>query len=217
MGRTKLPKERAVATKKQYLGKILIFCEGMSEKNYIDYFGDIINKNKYTDVHVEAESTNGNAKNVLNFANDFLHEEENNRKYSNYNRYLFFDCDDPPNIQEVIGDMIDSNHGYSLIVSNPLFEIWLLMYFENVNKKLGKNQIYKKLSYHLCQEYKKADKGIIREIIQKGNFQHAFENANTLYNRYVKKNQSIFKDIKKMNPYTNMHELVEQFMLEISE
>ncbi|GAA0741950.1 hypothetical protein GCM10008906_23850 [Clostridium oceanicum] len=38
-----------------------------------------------------------------------------------------------------------------------------------------------------------------------------------LYLYLNKKNQSIFKDIKKMNPYTNMHELVEQFMLEISE
>ncbi|WP_251860244.1 RloB domain-containing protein [Clostridium sp. Marseille-Q2269] len=83
------------------------------------------------------------------------------------NKYLFFDCDDPPNIQDVIGDML--NNGYSLLVSNPLFEIWLLMYFENVDNRFGKNQIYNKLSYHLSKDYNKADKGIIREIIQKGN------------------------------------------------
>ncbi|MDU7253968.1 MAG: RloB family protein, partial [Clostridium sp.] len=193
MGRTRLPKERAVAIKKQYLGKILIFCEGMSEKNYIDYFGEIINKNKYTDIRVEAESTNGNARNVFNFANDFLYDESNNRKYSNYNKYLFFDCDDPPNIQEVIGDMVSSSNDYSLLVSNPLFEIWLLMYFENVDNRLGKNQIYNKLGYHLSKEYKKADKGIIREIIQKGNVEDAIKNAEELHNKYINRNDSILK------------------------
>jgi len=91
-------------------------------------------------------------------------------------------------------------------------EIWLLMYFENVDNRLGKNQIYNKLGYHLSKEYKKSDKGIIRQIIQKGNVEDAIKNAEELHNKYINKSDLIFKDVKKMNFY----ELIEQFMLEIS-
>jgi hypothetical protein len=81
MGRTKLSKERGVEIKKLNIGKIIVFCEGMTEKNYLDYFADIINKNEYTDVHIETESANGNSKTVINFADRFLNEDSNSRKY----------------------------------------------------------------------------------------------------------------------------------------
>lgn len=81
VGRTKLSKERVVEIKKENIGKIIIFCEGMTEKNYLDYFAEIINKNKFTDVHIETETANGNAKTVFDFAETFLMEEVNNRDY----------------------------------------------------------------------------------------------------------------------------------------
>jgi len=216
MGRTKLSKERTVEVQKENIGKIIIFCEGMTEKNYMDYFADIINKNKYTDIHIETESSNGNARNVLNFADSFLFEEANNRIYTHYNKYLIFDCDDPPNIQDVINDMISSDKEYSLIVSNFLFEIWLLMHFENVDKKLSKRQIYERLNTYLNKEYKKADPGIIREIVQIGSVEEAIKNCYELDEKYKLDKKLIINDIKEMNPYTNVHKLIEQFMLEIS-
>lgn len=216
MGRTKLSKERVVEIKRENIGKIIIFCEGMTEKNYIDYFADIINKNKYTDIHIETESSNGNAKNVFNFADRFLSEEANNRVYTHYSKYLIFDCDDPPNIQNVINDMVSSSNEYSLLASNPCFEIWLLMYFENIDIRLTNKQIYKKLKPHLNNDYKKADSGVIREIINTGSVEEAIKNAYELHEKYKLENKSILKDIKEMNPYTNVHKLIEQFMLEIS-
>lgn len=176
----------------------------MTEKNYIDYFAEIINKNKYTDIHIETESSNGNAKNVFNFANRFLEEEANNRNYTHYNIYLIFDCDDPPNIQEVIKDMLNSDKDYSILVSNFLFEIWLLMHFEYVAAKLSKRQIYEKLNTYLKKDYKKADCGIIREIISNGDIEEAIKNAYELEEKYIQNNKGIAKDIESMNPYTNV-------------
>lgn len=60
---------------------------------------EIIKKNKYTVVEVILETANGNAQTVLNYADSFMSEEEHNRKFSTYGKYLDFDCDDPPNIQ----------------------------------------------------------------------------------------------------------------------
>jgi len=56
MGRTKLTPRRLSETKKTNIGRIIIFCEGKTEKYYFDYFAEIIKKNKYTDVEVVLET-----------------------------------------------------------------------------------------------------------------------------------------------------------------
>lgn len=216
MGRTKLSPQRLVEIKKENIGHILIFCEGLTEKFYFDYFAQIINKNKYTDVQIEIQSAEGNARTVLNFAAEFMNMEENIRKYTNYHKYLVFDCDDPPNIQQVILDMLFSDKDYSLLISNYLFEIWLLMHFELINEILSKRKIYQHLDEHLKSEYKKASVGIIREIIQKGSVDEAIKNANILEEKYKSEGKLINGNIEEMNPYTSVQSLVEQFMVEIS-
>ncbi len=216
MGRTVLSPNRKVAIEKEYLGKIIVFCEGMSEKCYLDYFVSILAKNKYTDIKIETESADGNSRKVLDFANDFLDSEANNRKYSNYKKYLMFDCDAPTNIQTVIKDMLCSLKEYNLLVSNYLFEVWLLMHFEIVDTVRSKRKTYEKLESYLSNGYAKADTGIIREIINKGSVEDAIKNAQDLCDKYEAEGKTIELNIKDMNPYTNVHKLIEQFMLEIS-
>ncbi|QNU67419.1 RloB domain-containing protein [Ruminiclostridium herbifermentans] len=217
MPKTTLTPERKVAIEKQFLGRIIIFCEGMTEKLYLDYFANIINKkNKYTDIKIETESANGNSRKVFNFANNFMESESNNRKYINYTKYLIFDCDSPKDIQSVINDMIASTKEYNLLVSNFLFEVWLLMHFEIVDSKMSKKKIYEKLGIHLANDYVKANAGTIREIIRKGSVEDAIKNAQKLYELHESAGNKIENNIKDMNPYTNVHKLLEQFMLEIS-
>lgn len=57
-------------------------------------------------------------------------------KFSHYAKYLAFDCDDSPNIQSVIMKAKD----YELLISNYLFETWLLMHFEDVKEKISKKK-----------------------------------------------------------------------------
>jgi hypothetical protein len=45
MGRTMLSPQRLSETKKINIGRIIIFCEGKTEKYYFDYFVEIIKKN----------------------------------------------------------------------------------------------------------------------------------------------------------------------------
>lgn len=212
MGRTILSPQRRSEIKKANIGRIIIFCEGKTEKYYFDYFAEIIKKNKYTDVEVILETANGNAQTVLCYANDFMAEEENNRKYNAYGKYLAFDCDDPPDIQTVIL----SSKDYELLISNNLFETWLLMHFEEVDIKLSKRKIYRRLSDHLHSAYSKGHKGKTREIVQNGEIEKAIDNANALEHKYVTQGKTVFTNIKEMNPYTSVHRLIEQFMLEIS-
>lgn len=212
MARTELSPQRLSETKKTNIGRIIIFCEGKTEKYYFDYFAEIIKKNKYTAVEVVLETANGNAQTVLNYADKFMSDEEHNRRFSTYSKYLAFDCDDPPNIQAVV----QAANEYELLISNHLFETWLLMHFEDVETKLSKREIYRHLSEHLHSSYSKAHKGKTREIVQNGNIEKAIDNAKALEQLYAESGKSVFTSIEKMNPYTSVHKLIEQFMVEIS-
>lgn len=209
MGRTQLTPRRLSETKKTNIGRIIIFCEGKTEKYYFDYFAESIKKNKYTDVEVVLETAGGNAQTVLSFMAD----EEYNRKFNTYGKYLAFDCDDPPNIQAVVR----AARGYELLLSNHLFETWLLMHFEDAWVKLSKREIYRHLTEHLLGTYSKGQKGKTREIIQNGSIEKAIDNAKALEQRYDEDGKSVFTNIKEMNPYTSVYKLIEQFMVEISE
>ena len=128
--------ERTITNPKpENAGKLLIFCEGYTEYNYLDYFRQYINYNlraKYSDVVIEPINAEGNAMHVYDFAEDFLRDDENARKYVYYEKHLVFDCDAPENIQEVITLMKHSDHQYILDYSNLLFETWLVMHFQNL-------------------------------------------------------------------------------------
>jgi hypothetical protein len=163
---------------------MILFCEGLTEKNYFEYFTDIIKKNKFNDVRIKIASAGGNSSRVLKYAEQYLADEDNNRKFSNYKKYLVFDCDSPPDIQKTIDSICLSKNGYEMLVSNPLFETWLLMHFENATKKISKELTYKRLNKHLANEYKKASAGLIREIIQNGSVEKAMENAENLAEKY---------------------------------
>lgn len=101
MGRTVLSPQRLSEIKRTNIGRIIIFCEGKTEKYYFDYFAEIIRKNKYTDIEVILQTASGNARAVLNCANKFMTEETHIQKYGTYGKYLAFDCDAPPNAKKL--------------------------------------------------------------------------------------------------------------------
>ena len=117
MARTRLSPSRQANIKNANIGKIILFCEGETEKNYFEYFADILTKNKYNNIQVVVETASGNASRVLNAADEYLKNEVNLRKYANYKKYLVFDCDAPPNVQRVINKMLISMNNYELVVS----------------------------------------------------------------------------------------------------
>lgn len=214
MARTILSPQRRSEMLPLNIGHVILFCEGATEKYYFDYFAEILNNKKYNDMRVVTESADGNAQQVLNYANEYMSNEDNQLKYGGYDRYLVFDCDAPPTIQRVIQDAKE----YELLVSNHFFETWLLMHFEDLEPtaKLGKKKTFEQLSIHLSFPYEKANKGIIREILQNGNIERAIDNAKQLEQFYLGVNLKMDSDIKKMNPYSSAYRFVEMLLYEIS-
>lgn len=214
---------RAEGTKNQFLGKLIIFCEGKTEYNYFNHFARIINgnrNNKYSHIRIEPINTEGNSRHVLNYAESFFEEGSNSSYYSTYEKYLVFDCDAPVDIQTVINEMRSAQNPYELLLTNILFETWLLMHFEVVESRLSKFQTYRRIIDALrVDKYKsreKASEGIIRKAIGNGdNVKFAIQNAKKLEKKYKEENLKIDNNIVNMNPFTLVHTLVEKILLEI--
>lgn len=222
MARLNVKDARTIGSMKQHLGKILLFCEGETEYNYFNYFARIIDRNriKYAHVQIEFVRAGGNAQAVLNRANEFFEEGDNASKYINYEKYLVFDCDAPANIQQVIKDMDESLYEFNLLLTNYLFELWLLMHFQIVNEPLDKREIIRKFRQELgVSRYtskQKSSEGTIRKVIGNGeNVKNAIANAKELEGIYETKGYSITEDISKLNPYTSVHKLIEKILMEI--
>ena len=140
MGRTLLS-PREIDQKDLYIGRVLIFCEGYTERNYFEFFKKRI-KDKFSDIVIQTETVGSNARAVYNYAEEFLSKDINQSKYSAFSKYLVFDCDAPSDILEVISDAKSSKYDYELLISSLLFECWLLMHLEMLPPdKLGKAEI----------------------------------------------------------------------------
>lgn len=215
---------KIINLKPENAGKLLIFCEGYTETNYLNYFKEYIDNNlkrKYSDIVIESINTAGNAMQVFNFAEEFLQREENVRKYLYYEKHLVFDCDAPNDIQKVITLMLQSDNDYILDYSNLLFETWLAMHFQDISPEdsTDKRSIIKILRYHLgvtkYTDKMKASKGTIGKILgNNGNekIRKAIENAKNLEKHWNELELDYEKDIKKMNPAVNIYKLVERLL-----
>lgn len=220
--------ERKIITPKpENAGKLLIFCEGATEYNYLEYFKNYIDNNlraKYSDIVIEPVNTEGNAMHVYKFAEDFLKDDTNGSKYLYYEKHLVFDCDAPEDIQDVIALMKQSDNHYVLDYSNLLFETWLIMHFQNlmpdsrVDKKSIIGQMREYLNVTRYTTKTKAAKGTIGKILgSNGNerIRAAIENAKLLELYWNEQGFDENKDIKKMNPSVNIYKLVERLLDEV--
>ena len=214
---------RTTDTIKPYLGKVLIFCEGSTEYNYFLQFKRIFERigNKYNTVDIEMENATGNARRVLDYANSYLNEDENKPKYISYTKYLAFDCDAPVNIQDVICEALGSENNFELLVSNLLFETWLIMHFQELDDSLRKRETYEimreYLNIDIYDNREKAKEGNVRKIVGNGeSIASAIQNSIELENKYREAGLVLSNNIIKMNPYSSMHKIMESISNELN-
>ncbi|MCE1245514.1 MAG: RloB family protein [Firmicutes bacterium] len=98
-----------------------------------------------------------------------------------------------------------ANNGIHTAFSNTCFELWFLLHFEYMDNPINDNKdLFRKLTKHLNEEYKKNDKDIYRKIKK---------SKETAINR-AEKPESLHKDKcgnqAKWNPCTTVHKLVKR-------
>lgn len=220
--------ERQITNPKpENTGKLLIFCEGYTEYNYLDYFKQYIDNNlrvKYSDIVIEPINAEGDAMHVYRYAEEFLGNEEKASKYLHYEKHLVFDCDAPKDIQSVITLMKESDNDYVLDYSNLLFETWLVMHFQNLEpgQDNSKRAIIRLMREHLnvtrYTSQVKAAKGTIGKILgSNGNekIRAAIENAKVLEEHWKSEGKDMDNHIAEMNPAVEIYKLVERLLDEV--
>lgn len=217
---------KIVNVRQEKAGKLLLFCEGATEYNYFYYFKKYIDNNTHartSDVVIEPINVEGNAKLVYEYAENFLQDEENARKYLHYEKHLIFDCDAPEDIQDVLLLMSESANEYVLSFSNLLFETWLAMHFQDLEPG-GENE--KKIYDTICQclgilEYgskEKVAEGTIGQILgsnRNERIRAAIKNAKTLEMHWKESDKDYKKHITEMNPTAEVYKLVERLLDEV--
>lgn len=227
MGRLVNKERKITSPKPENAGRLLIFCEGATEFNYLSYFKAYLEHNlkvQYSNIVLEPINTTGNAMHVYNYAEEFLSQESNRRKYDLYEKHLVFDCDAPDNIEEVLSLMQSSQNEYIINYSYLLFETWLLMHFIILEPpvRYSKRKVYETIREFLgvgrYGSSQKADIATIKKLLSNdGNrkIRNAIENAKRLDEYWSAKGMLIPNNIKDMNPSVSIHILIERLLDEI--
>lgn len=193
----KKPKNKLVRKPKNFTPspRILIVCEG--EKTEPDYFKFLRNKFRLNVADVEVRGDGGSSpKSVYEFALELYNKSKKGVVYDMV--FCVYDQDEFSKHAEV-KNKIDQQKAFSLIFSNPCFEIWYLFHFVNSTKP------YTKKGRKTASQQVKSDIEKILKNFQENYLDILFERINVaITNAKNSEKQGI------ENPYTNVYELVEE-------
>jgi hypothetical protein len=183
--------------------RILIVCEG--RKTEPQYFEQFAAFHRNSLVKVELARGQGVPLSVVRAARelkdkalaDARREEDENMKYESV--WCAFDVDDHPNIPEA--KILAGDHDIELAISNPCFELWLLLHLRECPGMLHRHDAQSMLKTHVADYDKKVDFGIYKDGYTK-----AVERARSL----TKLAESIGEPGR--NPTTGVYELTEKII-----
>ena len=185
--------------------RILIVTEGQTEKNY---FEELRSTYRLSAIVVKASS--GTApKDVVGYAEKLYRNGIGTYGKREFDEvYIVFDKDEHQSY-EIALDLADllikkeriknSRFVFSAIPSNPCFEFWILLHFQDVSTLLHRDAIFKRVEKYI-PEYKKGSKNIYRLTSDKIN--DAIKRANKINKNSDPKSKEL--------PYTGIVDLVER-------
>jgi len=139
----------------QYRKFIIIATEGdRTEKQYFDIFK---NSNAVIKLECLRSKDRSSPKQVLERMQHYLRREGLDKNDKKWQAWLVLDCDQ--NSEDTLQELYQwtqSNEHYHLAVSNPQFEYWLLLHFENGKKISNGKECVRRLRYY-CPNYTKND------------------------------------------------------------
>jgi len=164
--------------------RVLILCEG--EKTEPTYFSHWKISLRSRLIHIEVDPTGAVPKTVVEKAiarkeqsvADAVSRRDDNLKYDEV--WCVFDVDEHPNVPEALQQAQDNGIGVAL--SNPCFELWLLLHFENQYAHIERASARITCAKHL-PGYNKAITERMFEALAVG-YQKALERMNALQKQH---------------------------------
>lgn len=215
MGNDKLFQKRKIKAENELRRKqkkkltiitILIICEGLTEYNY---FNEMRRALRGKGINILLEKPQGSAPiNIVDFALEYCEKNDGVDDV-----FCVFDRDEHTTFQTAL-DKINNYKSptfakskplFNAIISNPCFEIWLLIHFKYTTKSYSKNGS-KSSSTNVYNDLLKVFPGYSKTMMNlfsqlNSQLTTALENAKKLSTYNVQTDT--------INPSTNMHELID--------
>lgn len=167
--------------KRKVKPQIFFFVEGKTEKVFFDA---IKQQRRWSNVKTKCMVIDGQGQDWIEKTKSIIKNKSQISVDKDSKVFIIFDKNDNSKleIQKMINKTNNDNGFKGAYVkvgfSNESFEIWLLSFYEKINKSLLSNkQVCAKLSKHLGKEYKKADGEQIDKIINDGSLEVAIQNT----------------------------------------
>lgn len=180
--------------------RILVLCEGQVTE--FEYFDALRREEQNQLVEVEIDFKGGAPKTLVeraalrkrNSEEEARHAHDENLKYDEV--WCVFDVDEHPKLPDARQQARDN--GIKLAISNPCFELWLLLHFREQNAHIGR----------------KALASLLRKYIRNYHKHVPFEALRDGYAEALKRAQQLDKRQREIgdeggNPSTNVHRLTE--------
>lgn len=176
--------------------QIRVYCEGESEKIYLETLRNLVGIKQRLKLVVRSERKQGI--DLYNYVKN--NYKKHDFEYSPVDIIIVVDKDDKTTeeLTKLKNECLRS--GYLLIYSNVCFELWLLLHFEKVTFFTTRGNLNSSLSSKLGKSYKKTDKRFFEQVVKK--YEVALKNSERMEDGIPEFNK---------NPYTNMKELLNNY------
>lgn len=194
---------------KDKAAKIYIFAEGDTELIYLKHFKN----RKYGVEIIPVDPHHTDAVGIVKAAKDYMQEDSVDVKLGD-RCYCVFDSDPKsnPNIQQAFTLIRGFSHkGLSCIFSNPCFELWFVLHFENPPFGKTAKDMKREIKRIVQKEYPNySETTDIYPLLVK-NHEKALEKAKNLHKLQSKNYKNVLSH--ETNPYTNIFEFFEYIEL----
>jgi len=190
---------------------ILIVCEGVeTEPNYFHKFRQNLRFSKEQMKICGGDECGTHPKNIVEFAKNKREEIERKKGYDYDEVWCVFDCDAHERIHEAFNQAEALK--YRVIFSNPCFELWYLLHYQDQRAHIEREDVFRSLRSHI-PDYEKGIENIYTllsdnqaEAIErakrirkwhKDNGDEETENPSTTVDTLVEELESIFSNFQK--------------------
>lgn len=177
--------------------RILIVCEG--EKTEPLYFNDLRSHKKLTTAEVEIIGKGSDPSHLIKETVKLVMKEKRklHSKIPYDSVWCIFDRDDHEKVNQAINQAYGNN--FKIAFSNPCFELWFLLHYDDSASERGRQIILRKLREHL-PKYKKSS-SIYTDLLPKQDT--ACRNAESLRQHHENCGRQVMS-----NPSTTVDQLV---------
>lgn len=199
-----MPKKRKKPGTRKIQKRLFIICEGMADKSESAYFKSLLKDCNFVGdkVVVKVKDTNKNT------GKELVREAIKAKEFKFDDAWVVYDMDGYTKHAETFS--LANNKNIKIAFSAISFEYWILLHFEYTTKSFSKSEeIIKHLKTKKYIDYSKGDKSIYCQI--KCNLEESIARAQNIRKSQLS-SVSSNTPIYKINPYTNIDELINEIL-----